>query len=305
MPLPRRRTGNVQLAAHWALLEGTTTDAGAGGGGGAPPSSAPTFTLITPSSGISIGGTAITVGGTGFIVSSSTVSIGGINCTSVVVTSGTTLTAVTPAGAVGAAAVQVWTSNGTSAVSSGAFTYTNLFTISGNLTDADGGSNVSGGRVRLYTTDATPSLLTTVGVSTTGGYSIGNQASGPYWIYVHPGNTHGLASTETGYDDSNITAQGQVVVTTADITRHFSCVSSFYDEDFQSYANTLAMKNWSTGAGGTSKKHINSNPNWVGNDYTSPGSSGHDSALNSFATISLTADFTDGTKTLKYGLYDN
>ncbi len=83
---------------------------------------APTITGISPSSGSVTGGTSITITGTG-LAGTSSVLIGGTAATSVVVVSDTQVTAVTPAGSVGAANV-VLTASGGSTTSSGGFTYT-------------------------------------------------------------------------------------------------------------------------------------------------------------------------------------
>ena len=84
----------------------------------------PTVTLVAPASGTSAGGTAITITGTGFRAGAA-VSIGGLlNATSVVVASATSITAVTPAGLVGANAVTVTNTDTQSATLVGGFTYT-------------------------------------------------------------------------------------------------------------------------------------------------------------------------------------
>lgn len=63
-------------------------------------SARPTVTSLSPVTGPAAGGTAITVTGTGF-KAGATVSIGGVLCTSIVVVSGTSITATTPAGTSG------------------------------------------------------------------------------------------------------------------------------------------------------------------------------------------------------------
>ena len=85
---------------------------------------APTTTLVAPASGTSAGGTAVTITGTGFRAGA-TVNIGGLaNATSVVIVSATSITAVTPAGLVGANAVTVTNTDAQSATLVGGFTYT-------------------------------------------------------------------------------------------------------------------------------------------------------------------------------------
>ena len=82
----------------------------------------PTIASVSPTSGVTSGGTAITIEGTHFIVGATTVKVGGVAATGVVVASDTSLTAVTPAGTLGLKAVAVTTSGGT-ATAVGAFTY--------------------------------------------------------------------------------------------------------------------------------------------------------------------------------------
>ena len=81
----------------------------------------PWITSLTPTSGSIEGGTAITITGTN-LNGATSVTIGGIEATNVVVVSSTSITAVTPAGTVGAKSVAVATPNGTASLAS-AFTY--------------------------------------------------------------------------------------------------------------------------------------------------------------------------------------
>src|SRR5437016_14667707 len=74
---------------------------------------APTVSAISPSSGTSSGGTAVTLTGTGFAVGA-TVSLGGTAATNVTVVSSTSLTATTAAHAAGVVNVVVTNSDGQS-----------------------------------------------------------------------------------------------------------------------------------------------------------------------------------------------
>ena len=74
----------------------------------------PVVTNVVPSSGPTSGGTGVTLTGTGF-TGATTVTFAGVPATSVVVNSANQITAVTPAGSTGAAAVTVTTPGGTSA----------------------------------------------------------------------------------------------------------------------------------------------------------------------------------------------
>jgi hypothetical protein len=83
---------------------------------------APTATSINPTSGITSGGTPVTVAGTGF-VAGATVTIGGVVCTSPNVVSATSLTCTTGAGSAGAVNVVVSNSDSQSSTLTSGFTY--------------------------------------------------------------------------------------------------------------------------------------------------------------------------------------
>jgi formylglycine-generating enzyme required for sulfatase activity len=85
---------------------------------------APTVSSVSPASGTTAGGTAITITGTA-LTGASSVTMGGVAATSVVVVSSTSITAVTPAGAAGAKNVAVTTAGGTATVTGG-FTYQSI-----------------------------------------------------------------------------------------------------------------------------------------------------------------------------------
>ncbi len=83
----------------------------------------PTFVSIVPDNGAAAGGTAVTITGANF-QPGATVTIGGAAATSVVVVSRTSITAVTPAGSVGARDVVITNADGVAVTAAGAFTYT-------------------------------------------------------------------------------------------------------------------------------------------------------------------------------------
>ena len=85
------------------------------------PSAAPTVTAVSPASGSTAGGTAITITGTGF-AAGSTVTVGGQACTNVNRVSSTSITCTTPAGSAGTASVVV-TSGGQSNAANTLFSY--------------------------------------------------------------------------------------------------------------------------------------------------------------------------------------
>ena len=82
---------------------------------------APTVASISPSSGPAVGGTAVTISGSGF-TGATNVTIGGAAATAFQVAGDTSITATTPPGAAGAASVVVTTLGGSNSANS-LFTY--------------------------------------------------------------------------------------------------------------------------------------------------------------------------------------
>ena len=87
-----------------------------------PAAVAPTVSGISPASGTTAGGTAVTVTGTGF-AAGATVSFGGTAASGVVVSSATSITATAPAHAAGGVDVVVTNTDGQNGRLSGGFTY--------------------------------------------------------------------------------------------------------------------------------------------------------------------------------------
>ncbi len=83
---------------------------------------APTISAVSPTSGSTVGGTAITITGTNF-VSGATVSVGDTAANNVSVVNATTITATAPAHAAGVVSVAVSNPDSQSATKSSAFTY--------------------------------------------------------------------------------------------------------------------------------------------------------------------------------------
>lgn len=100
----------------------------------------PTVTGISPATGATLGGTAVTISGTNF-VGVTAVTIGGAAATSVNVISDTQITAVTPAGTAGTASVQVSALGGTSAANT-LFTYF-VANVAPVITSNGGGASAS------------------------------------------------------------------------------------------------------------------------------------------------------------------
>jgi hypothetical protein len=90
----------------------------------------PTVTAISPTSGSTGGGTAVTITGTGFL-SGATVALGGTSATGVTVVSATSITATTAAHAAGAVNVVVTNADNQSGTLSSGFTYNTAPTVTG------------------------------------------------------------------------------------------------------------------------------------------------------------------------------
>lgn len=114
----RWRPGHLLRAA--LLLVALT--AGVAGVRTGEAAAAPTVTAVSPVSGPLVGGTAITITGTGF-VAGATDDLGGVAATGVVVVSATSITATTAARAPGAVVVTVKNADGQGGTISGAFIY--------------------------------------------------------------------------------------------------------------------------------------------------------------------------------------
>ena len=91
-------------------------------GGGGPVNPAPVVSSVNPDSGSTVGGTSITITGTGF-QANATVSLGGSAASSVAVVNSTTITALTPAHTAGTVDVVVTNTDGQSGTRTGGFTY--------------------------------------------------------------------------------------------------------------------------------------------------------------------------------------
>jgi len=105
---------------------------------------APTVTGVSPNSGPTTGGTAVTITGTNF-ATGATVTFGGTAASNVVVTNSTAITAITPAGSAGGATVAVSVSGQSGSLTNG-FTYIaapTVTSVSPNNGPAAGGTAVT------------------------------------------------------------------------------------------------------------------------------------------------------------------
>lgn len=105
----------------------------------------PTVTNVAAASGPTAGGTTVTITGTGFLATPD-VDFDGVDCTNIVVNSGTSITCDTPAHAAGAVAVTVTNTDLQSGSMPAAFTYIpppTVSTVSPNVGTIAGGTNVT------------------------------------------------------------------------------------------------------------------------------------------------------------------
>src|SRR6185436_15603729 len=109
----------------------------------------PTGSRVSPNNGPTTGGTAVTITGANF-VAGATVTFGGTAATNVVVVSGTSITATTPAHAAGAVTVVVTVNSQSGSLGNG-FSYIASPTVSG--VSPSSGSTVGGTAVTISGTN--------------------------------------------------------------------------------------------------------------------------------------------------------
>ena len=130
----------------------------------------PTVTSISPVSGTTAGGTAVTITGTNF-TGATGVTVGGAAATNIIVVNSTSITATTPAGTVGTASVVVTTAVGSN-VGNTLYTYTTPPLVTTNPSS----QTVTAGGVASFTAAASGSPTPTVQwqASTDGGVTFSN-----------------------------------------------------------------------------------------------------------------------------------
>ncbi len=119
----------------------------------------PTVSNVSPNSGSTSGGTAVTITGTNF-AAGTTATFGGAAATNVVVVNGTTITATTPPGSAGAVTVTVTVSGQSGSLASG-FTYVVIPTVSS--VSPNGGSTAGGTAVTITGTNFAAGATVTFG----------------------------------------------------------------------------------------------------------------------------------------------
>jgi hypothetical protein len=120
---------------------------------------APTVTSVSPNTGTTAGGTAVTITGANFAAGAS-VTFGGTTATNVVVVSSTSITATTPAGAAGAVTVTVTVSGQSGSLTSG-FTYVVIPAVTSILPNS--GSTAGGTAVTITGTNFVAGATVTFG----------------------------------------------------------------------------------------------------------------------------------------------
>jgi len=121
----------------------------------------PTVTSVTPNTGSTAGGTAVTIAGTNFIAGA-TVTFGATAATSVVVVNSTSITAATPVGAAGAVTVTVTVSGQIGSLTNG-FTYVVIPTVTSVAPNA--GPITGGTAVTISGTNFAAGATVTIGAT--------------------------------------------------------------------------------------------------------------------------------------------
>jgi formylglycine-generating enzyme required for sulfatase activity len=180
------------------------------------PTPAPTVSSVSPTSGSTLGGTAITITGAN-LTGASSVTVGGVAATSVVVFSPTSITAVTPAGTAGAKTVAVTTAGGTASLTNG-FTYvvsSGWYTVIEQYVDAAVVTNVA--MRNAITASGLPWRVRDNGTNIEmllvppGTFTMGCTASNQYGCYSHENPTHLVTLTQAFYLGRYEVTQGQWV----------------------------------------------------------------------------------------------
>jgi hypothetical protein len=173
-------------------------------GNGTPP---PVVSTITPNSGSTVGGTSITINGSGF-QNNATVSLGGSLASSVAVVNSSTITASTPAHAAGTVDVVVTNTDGQSGTKSGGFTYVVppvappvVSTVSPNSGSTVGGTSITisgSGFQNNATVSLGGSLASSVAVVNSSTITALTPAHAAGTVDVVVTNTDGQSGTKTG-----------------------------------------------------------------------------------------------------------
>ena len=204
---------------------------------------------MSPSQSSSFGGNAITITGAN-LTSATSVTVGGVAATSVVVVSSTSVTAVTPAGTVGAQSVAVTTPSGTASATD-AFTYvvpTGWYTVLEQYVDAAVVTNVT--MRNAITASGLPWRVQDNGTGIemllvpAGTFTMGCSASA-YWGCTSDENpTHQVTLTQAFY-------MGRYEVTQAQWTAKMGSNPSMFYEYSDSPSRPVEQVSWNMIASGS------------------------------------------------------
>jgi hypothetical protein len=202
---------------------------------------APTFTSIAPSSGPTAGSTAVTITGTNFVAGGLLgVTIGGAPATSVVRSSATTITAVTPAGTVGAKDVVVTNNDGQTATKANAYTYLSAPTFT-SISPAAGPITVG-----------TPITITGTNLIGTTSVTLGGTAATAITVVsdtritaIAPAHAAGLVNVVVTTPGGTATGTGAYMFTAAPT---FTAIAPLYGRTAGGTSVTLTGTNFVTGA---------------------------------------------------------
>jgi IPT/TIG domain/Fibronectin type III domain len=173
----------------------------------------PTITGVSPNTGSTAGGTAVTITGTNF-VTGATVTFGTAAATSVVLVNSTTITALTPAGSAGAVSVTVTVSGQSGSLASG-FTYAVIPTVTSLSPNT--GSTAGGTAVTITGTNFVSGATVTFGTAAATGVVVTNSTT---ITALTPAGTAGAATvtvTDPGPQSGSL-ANGFTYVATPTIT---------------------------------------------------------------------------------------
>ena len=150
----------------------------------------PTVTSVSPNSGSTLGGTAVTITGTNF-AAGATVTFGGTAATNVVVVNSTTITATAPAGSAGAVTVTVTNPGAQSGSLTNGYTYAAVPTAPSGLTAGGGGPGPIVDAAQSYLNTAFLTSHTTAPFDSTGGDLIVLLASSHFGLTFTPSDNFG------------------------------------------------------------------------------------------------------------------
>lgn len=154
--------------------------------------------------------------------------------------------------------------------------------ITGQVTNSAGGAAVAGCIIELC--NASGVVQSTQVSDGSGNYTFTNATEGEdYILNLQPAEGYARASAEDGALSAARTG-GHAFTHSGAKVKNWSVTASYFHDDFQSYADVTALKNATTGVGGSAKTNCSSN------QVNEP----------TFATIQLTTDGPASSKTMKY-----